>query len=82
MYKRTEKERKQRAEQKDDVVYLVTQPKHPRDRLRRRTKNKLKKEAEDEIVYLGTRLQHPRDRFRDRVKNKNDTNNKTGRKFI
>ena len=69
-YKRTEKARKQRAEQKDEVVYLDTQPKHPRDRFRRKTKNKLKKEAEDEVIYLSTWPLHPRDRFRGRVKNK------------
>ena len=28
MYKRTEKTRKQRAEQKDEDVYLGTQPEH------------------------------------------------------
>ena len=52
--KRTEKVRKQRAEQKDEVVHLVTQPEHPRDRFRRKTKNKLKKEVEGEAFYLGT----------------------------
>ena len=56
MYKRIEKTRKQRAEQKDEVVYLGTQPEHPRDRFRRKTKNKeRKKEAEYDAVYLGTR---------------------------
>ena len=50
------------------VVYLDTQPKHRRDRFRRKAKNKLKKEAEDEVVYLDTRPWHLRDRFRDRVK--------------
>ena len=43
MYKRTEKTRKQRAEQKDEVVYLGAQPEHPRDSLTRRAKNTAKK---------------------------------------
>ena len=67
MYKRIEKPRKHRIEQKDEVVYLSTQPEHPRDKLRRRTKNTVKKipeEDEDEVVYLGTQPEHPRDRFR------------------
>ena len=53
MYKRIEKPRKHRIEQKDEVVYLRTQPEHPRDRLRRRTKNTVKQipeEDEDEVV--------------------------------
>ena len=80
MYKRTEKERNKEQNKKMTLFIWVLNLNIPE--LRRRTKNKLKKEAEDEIVYLGTRLQHPRDRFRKRVKNKNDTNNKTGKKFI
>ena len=43
MYKRTENTRKQRAEQKDEVVYLGAQPEHPRDSLTRRAKNTAKK---------------------------------------
>ena len=39
MYKRTEKAKKQGAENKDEVIYLGTQPQHPRDRFRRKTKN-------------------------------------------
>ena len=73
MYKRIEKPRKHRIEQKDEVFYLSTQPEHPRDRLRRRTKNTIKKipeEDEDEVVYLDTQPEHPRDRFRRKTKNK------------
>ena len=71
MHERTEKsKKKQREEQKNEVVYLVTRPGHPRDRLRRKVKDRLRKEAEDEVVYLSTRPRRPRDRFRDRVKDK------------
>ena len=73
IYKRIEKPRKHRIEQKDEVVYLSTQPEYPRDRLRRRTKNTLKKipeEDEDEVVYLRTQPEHPRDKFRRKIKNK------------
>ena len=34
MYKRTEKAIRQRAEQKDEVAYLVNQPEHPKERFR------------------------------------------------
>ena len=51
MHKRTEKAKKQREEQKSEVVYLSTQPEHPRDRFRRKAKDGLKKEAENEVVY-------------------------------
>ena len=73
MHKRTQKVKNQRAEKKDGVVYLGTQPQHPRDKLKRRTKNTVKKtpeEDEDEVVHLGTRPRHPRGRFRDRAKYK------------
>ena len=43
MYKRTEKARKQRAEQKGEVVYLGAQTEHPRDRFRKKQKLNLKK---------------------------------------
>ena len=44
MYKRTEKVRKQREEQKYEIaVYLGTQPEHPRGRFRRKTYVNLKK---------------------------------------
>ena len=39
MCKRTEKAKKQGAENKDEVIYLGTLPEHPRDRFRRKTKN-------------------------------------------
>ena len=43
MYKRTEKVRKQREEQKYEIaVYLGTQPEHPRGRFRRKTYVNLK----------------------------------------
>ena len=46
MHERTEKsKKKQREEQKNEVVYLVTRPGHPRDRLRRKTKNTVKKNS-------------------------------------
>ena len=73
MHKRTQKVKNQRAEKKDGVVYLGTQPQHPRDKLKRRTKNTVKKtpeEDEDEVVYLGTQPRHPRGRFRDKAKYK------------
>ena len=73
IYKRTEKARKQRAEQKDEVLFLVTQPEHSRDRLWTITKNTVKKtpaEYGDEVVYLGTQPEHTRDRFRRKTKNK------------
>ena len=56
--------------EEDKVVYLGTHPEHPRDRFRRKVKDRLRKEAEDEVVYLSTRPRRPRDRFRDRVKDK------------
>ena len=43
MYKRTEKARKQRAEQKGEVAYLGDQTEHPRDRFRKKQKLNLKK---------------------------------------
>ena len=65
------------------VIYLGTQLEHPRDRYRKKTKNKLKKEAEDKVACLGTPPWHPRDRVRDRVKDdkKNGTNNNKGKKI-
>ena len=51
MHKRTEKAKKQREEQKSEVVYLSTQPEHPRDRFRRKAKDGLKEEAENEVVH-------------------------------
>ena len=34
MYKRIKKANRQRAEQKDEVVYLGSQPEHPKQRFR------------------------------------------------
>ena len=82
MYKRTEKVRKQREEQKYEIaVYLGTQPEHPRGRFRRKTYVNLKSGRRWSRL-LGTRPRYPRDRFRDRVKDKIGTNHKTGKKFI
>ena len=73
IYKRTEKARKHRAEQKDGVLFLGTQPEHSIDRLWTITKNNIKKspaEYGDEVVYLGTWPEHTRDIFRRKTKSK------------
>ena len=52
MHRKSKKAKKQREEQKNEVVY---HPEHPRDRLRRKTKNTVEETLEeDEVVYLGT----------------------------
>ena len=72
MHKRTEKAKNKEKNKKDEVVYLGTQPEHPRDRLRGKVKNTVEKTSkEDEVVYLGTqpsRPEHPRDKFRNKSK--------------
>ena len=68
MYKRTEKARKQRPEQKDEIVYLGTQPEHPRDEEQKIQLKKTPEEDEDGVIYLGTQLEHPRDKFRKKTK--------------
>ena len=48
-------QRNPRDRKTNEVVYLGNQPEHPRDRLRRKTKNTVEKTLEeDEVIYLGT----------------------------
>ena len=55
----------------NEVFCLGTQPEHPRDRLRRNTKNTVEKTPEEnEVFYLGTQPEHPRNRFRRKLKNR------------
>ena len=55
MHRKSKKAKKQREEQTNEVVYLSNKPGHPRDRLRRKTKNTVEKTLEeDEVIYLGT----------------------------